>query len=65
MKAAADSKRVLVTVPLDVRKWLEQRARYNGSTLSAEAVRSMRDRMEREGVAIRSGNQATAGNLDR
>jgi hypothetical protein len=60
MKAAADSKRVLVTVPLDVRKWLEQRARYNGSTLSAEAVRSMRDRMEREGVAAGKDRSTTA-----
>jgi hypothetical protein len=53
MKAEADSKRVLVTVPPDVRKWLEERAKYNGGTLSAEAVRSMRERMERE--------RATAG----
>lgn len=51
MKAAADSKRVLVTVPLDVRTWLEERARYHGGTLSAEAVRSMRERMERERAA--------------
>jgi len=51
MKKAADSKRVLVTIPIDVRQWLEDRARYNGSTISAEAVRSMRDRMEREGTA--------------
>jgi hypothetical protein len=51
MKKAADSKRVLVTLPIDVRQWLEERARYNGSTISAEAVRSMRDWMEREGAA--------------
>jgi hypothetical protein len=30
MKAAADSKRVLVTVPFDVREWLEERAKYHG-----------------------------------
>jgi hypothetical protein len=48
MKAAADSKRVLVTIPRDVREWLEERAKYHGGTLSAEAVRSMRERMERE-----------------
>jgi hypothetical protein len=48
MKASVDSKRVLITVPLDVRQWLEERARYNGGTISAEAVRSMRERMERE-----------------
>jgi hypothetical protein len=48
VKAAADSRRVLVTVPLEVREWLEERARYHGGTLSTEAVRSMRERMERE-----------------
>jgi hypothetical protein len=48
MKAAADSKRVLVTVPREVRQWLEETARYNGGTLSAEAVRAIRERMERE-----------------
>jgi hypothetical protein len=47
MKAATDSRRVLVTVPLEVRQWLEERARYNGGTLSAEVVRSIRERMER------------------
>jgi hypothetical protein len=48
MRAVADSKRVLVTVPRDVREWLEERARYHGGTLSAEVVRSTRERMERE-----------------
>jgi hypothetical protein len=51
MKAAADSKRVLVTVPPEVREWLEERAKYNGGTISAEAVRSIRERMERERAA--------------
>ncbi len=51
MKTAADSKRVLVTVPLDVKKWLEDRAKYNGGTIGAEAVRSIRERMEREAGA--------------
>lgn len=51
MKAATGSKRVLVTVPREVRQWLEERARYNGGTLSAEVVRSMRERMERERAA--------------
>ncbi len=48
MKAEINSKRVLVTVPLEVREWLEDRARYHGGTLSAELVRSARERMERE-----------------
>jgi hypothetical protein len=48
MKTAADSKRVLITVPLEVRKRLEERAKYHGGTIGAEAVRSVRERMERE-----------------
>ena len=48
MKAAADTTRVLITVPRDVRAWLEESARYNGGTLGAEAVRSIRERMERQ-----------------
>jgi hypothetical protein len=36
-------------VPPDVRQWLEQTARYNGGTLSGEAVRALRERMEHEG----------------
>jgi hypothetical protein len=51
VKRAADSKRVLVTIPIDVRQWLEERARYNGATISAEVTRSLRDRMERERAA--------------
>jgi hypothetical protein len=47
MKRAADSTRVLVTIPKDVRQWLDERAHYNGATLSAEVTRSLRDRMER------------------
>jgi hypothetical protein len=61
MKAAADSKRVLVTVPRDVREWLEERARYHGGTLSAEIVRSARERMERERTAASKAHAATVG----
>jgi hypothetical protein len=52
MKAAPNSTRVLITTPRDVREWLEQRARYHGGTISAEAVRSIRERMERERAAM-------------
>jgi hypothetical protein len=52
MKAATDSKRVLVTVPREVRQWLEETARYNGGTLSAEVVRSIRERMERAAATV-------------
>jgi hypothetical protein len=48
MKAAEGSTRVLVTMPPDVRRWLEQTARYNGGTMSGEAVRALRERMQRE-----------------
>jgi hypothetical protein len=50
VKRAADSSRVMITTPRDVREFLEERAIYHGGTLSAEAVRSIRERMEREGV---------------
>jgi hypothetical protein len=46
--AAADSKRVMITAPHDVHEFLEERARYHGATISAEAVMSIRQRMERE-----------------
>jgi hypothetical protein len=58
VKRAADSTRVLVTVPKDVREWLEERARYNGATLSAEVTRSLRDRMEREATKDRKPEAA-------
>ena len=48
MRAVEGSKRVLVTMPPQVRQWLEQTALYNGSTLSGEAVRAIRQCMERE-----------------
>jgi hypothetical protein len=50
MRAAEGSKRVLVTMPPQVRRWLEQTAQYNGSTLSGETVRAIRQCMERESI---------------
>ena len=50
---AATNKRVLFTVPPDVKDWLEESARYHGATKSAEVVRSVRERMERERAAGR------------
>jgi hypothetical protein len=61
MKAAEGSSRVLVTVPPDVRTWLEERARYNGGTMSAEAVRSMRERMDRERAATGNDRGTVTG----
>jgi hypothetical protein len=55
MKYTADSKRVLVTMPLEVRDWLQERAKYHGGSLSAEIVRSARERMEREAEARATG----------
>ena len=43
-----DSVRFLVTMPLDVRKWLQERAKYNGGSVSAEIVRTARERMANE-----------------
>jgi hypothetical protein len=45
---AEGSTRVLVTMPPDVRQWLEEAALYNGGTMSGETVRALRERMERE-----------------
>jgi hypothetical protein len=61
MRKAIDVKRILFTVPTDVAAWLEGRARYHGSTLSAEAVRSMRERMEREGAAAGKDRAGAGG----
>jgi hypothetical protein len=51
MKRAADTKRVLITMPGEVREYLQERAVYNGSSLSAEVVRNAREKMEKEGAA--------------
>ncbi len=48
MKHTADSRRVLITIPLEVRDWLRDRAKYNGGSLSGELVGSAREPMERE-----------------
>ena len=48
MRAAPNSKRVVVTVPPDVVTYIEQKASYNGGSISGEFVRSVRERMERE-----------------
>lgn len=42
----------MVTLPRDARQWLEERARYNGSTMSGEVTRSIRERQERERDAV-------------
>jgi hypothetical protein len=51
MKKAADTKRVLITMPGEVREYLQERAAYNGSSLSAEVVRNAREKMEKERAA--------------
>ena len=43
----AQKHRLLVTIPVDVRKWLRDRAAYNGGTQSGEVVRALREQMER------------------
>jgi hypothetical protein len=62
MKKAADSERILFTVPIDVAAWLRERAKYHGSSLSAEVVRSARERMEREAGAGK--DRAAAANAE-
>jgi hypothetical protein len=53
MKLAEGSRRVLITSPPEVRRWLEETARFNGGTMSSEAVRAMRAQMEREAAKDR------------
>jgi len=48
---AADTRRVWITLPAEVKNWAQERAKYHGATLSAEIVRSLRERMERERAA--------------
>jgi hypothetical protein len=40
--------RLLVRVPPDAREWLKAKATRNVSSMAAEIIRSVRDRMERE-----------------
>jgi len=45
---AKETKRILLSLPIDVVAWLHDRAEYNQGSYSSEAVRSIRERMERE-----------------
>lgn len=38
--------RILVRLPSDVRNWLKSQAEANSSTMTAEVVRSIRQRMD-------------------
>jgi hypothetical protein len=51
MRKLTDSKRVLVSLPLEIRNWLAERASYNAATISSEVVRAVRASMEREADA--------------
>lgn len=44
----ASSQRILVRLPTDVRAWLLTQCERNASHQTAEIVRSVRERMERE-----------------
>ena len=48
-----DLPRLMVRLPLDIKKWLAQQARRNASSQTSEIVRSLRERMERETVHAR------------
>ena len=63
MQKAADAKlRVLISMPPDVRAFLQERARYNGGSLSAEVVRNAREKMEAERSA--DDNRATVATAE-
>jgi hypothetical protein len=44
----AEAMKMMVKVPPDVRQYLEETAAYNITSMTAEIVRSVRDRMARE-----------------
>ena len=50
-----DSVRFLVTMPRDVRMWLQERAKYNGGSVSADIVRTARERMDETETSRASG----------
>jgi hypothetical protein len=54
---ANDNVRFLVTMPHDVRKWLQKRAKYNGGSVSAEIVRTTRERMANETEPCATGRR--------
>jgi Arc-like DNA binding dprotein len=45
---ANDNVRFLVTLPLEIKEWLQERAKYHCGSQSSEIVRSVRERMQRE-----------------
>ena len=51
MRAAANSERLLITIPSDVKRYIEETARHFGGTLSGECVRAIREKMAREKAA--------------
>jgi hypothetical protein len=40
--------RLLIRVPKDAREWLKAKAAHNVSSMAAEVIRSIRDRMDAE-----------------
>jgi hypothetical protein len=50
-----DSVRFLVTMPRDVRMRLQERAKYNSGSVSAEIVRTARERMDETETSRASG----------
>jgi hypothetical protein len=49
-----------INVPVDVEQWLQDRARYNGASISSEVTRSLRMRMEAEAKSGRSASTSAA-----
>jgi len=60
MRKLIDSKRVLVSLPSDIRQWLEARAQYNAGTVSSEVVRLCRSAMDVEADARARRSAAAA-----
>jgi hypothetical protein len=50
----AQFKKTTLQLPPDVVEWLRQRAKHNISSMTAEVVRAVRDRMHQDRTAERS-----------
>lgn len=67
MPTAAPSRdlpRLMIRLPIDVKKWLATQARRNASSQTSEIVRSLRERMDREAetkIRTNAGQTAMAG----
>lgn len=49
--AMTEMKQLPIRFPADVKAWLSEQARLNGSSQNSEVIRAVRERMERQEAA--------------